>query len=173
MVRLFHFTLVSCLCAAGGAAPGSAQHVPGAPSTNWERERSEYSLAVLKAYHVLMQDWRDAWERGDPQAAGEFYSDSAFLFVADAELIRGKAPIQEYLTTTLPDVVEMRTGLSDFVATDRLAYALGPFYFRYREPGNAVRTRSGTFVAVLVREGRRWKIRSQVFKEDVEEQTGG
>jgi uncharacterized protein (TIGR02246 family) len=153
---------VVALCAAATSA--SAQVVPGAPRTDWERGRNEYNMEVLRAYNALMQDWREAWQRGDPKAAAEFYTDEAFLFVPDSELIQGKASIETYLTRALPGVVEIRTGLTDFVASERLAYALGPFWYEVRAAGGPPRTLTGTYVAVLVREGRRWKIRSQVFK---------
>ncbi len=150
--------------AIGFTAPAMAQHVPGAPTIDWEREQQEYRLDVLRSYNQVMKEWREAWERGDAQAALRFYADGAYLFVSDQDLIEGRESIHRYLQTTLPNVIEIRTGLSDFVASDRLAYALGPFWFQYRDNSNGVRSVSGTFVAVLVRQGRQWKIRSQVFK---------
>ena len=60
--------------------------------------------------------------------------------------------------------------VSDFVASDRLAYALGPFYWEVRESAGAPsRVVTGTHVTILVREGRRWKIRSQILRPQAEQ----
>jgi ketosteroid isomerase-like protein len=149
------------------ASAASAQVAPGAPAIDWDRERSEYSVEVLRSYNDLVRNWRSAWEKRDARAAAEFYSDGAYLMMADSALIQGKEAIQAYLGGKLPEIVEIRTGLSDFVASERLAYALGPFFYQYRRGGDGIlQDVSGTIITVLVREGRRWKIRSQLFRID-------
>ena len=150
------------------ATPAAAQVVPGSPTVDWERERNLYTAEVLNAYYATMHAWRDAWQREDANAAAEFYTDKAFLLVPDAELIQGRDSIQSYLAKTLPGLLEVRTGLTDFIASDRLAYALGPFWYEVRDDQGRRQSFTGTFIAVLVREGRNWRIRSQVFKREAD-----
>ena len=150
------------LLATAGALSG--QRVPGAPATDWERESAEYRVEVLKAYNEVMTDWRHAWESADARRAADFYAQAAVLVVSDSTLIQGKQRIQEYFVSALPRVIEIRTGLSDFVASDRLAYALSPVWYREKTVSGEERAYTGTCVTVLVREGRRWKIRSQIFR---------
>lgn len=142
-----------------------AQIVPGAPTTDWHRERQEFTADVLKAYDRMMTEWRMAWQKGDLAAVTEFYLDDALLFVGDTVPLQGKSKFAAQLQRMVPLTVELRTGLSDFVASDRLAYALGPFYWEVRESAGArSRVVTGTHVTILVREGRRWKIRSQILR---------
>jgi uncharacterized protein (TIGR02246 family) len=150
------------LLAAAGALSG--QRVPGAPPIDWERESAEYRVEVLKAYNDLMTEWRHAWEGADARRAADFYAETAVLVVPDSAPIQGKQRIQEYFVNALPKVLEIRTGLSDFVASDRLAYALSPVWYREKNTSGAERAFTGTCMTVLVREGRRWKIRSQIFR---------
>jgi uncharacterized protein (TIGR02246 family) len=150
-----------------GAATAHAQIVPGAPSTDWEREGHEYRAEILKAYNELIDDWRSAWERGDARATAEFYSDRGLLVVGDSESLEGRAAIKRYLEGVAPRTLEIRTGLRDFVTSERLAYARGTFYLEVRaRDGVNNQVLTGTAVTVLVREGRRWRIRSQVFSPE-------
>jgi uncharacterized protein (TIGR02246 family) len=144
------------------AAPAAAQVVPGAPTINWDRDRNEYNMEVLKAFNEVMQAWRDGWQNEDAAAMAALYIDAASLVLPGTELIQGRDSIRSELSKALPGVLEVRTGLSEFLASDRMAYALGPFWYRMRD-GDTTRTQIGTYVAILLREGRTWKIRSHVF----------
>lgn len=147
-----------------------AQIVPGAPTPDWERQRHEYTADVLRAYDRLITEWRIAWDNGDVAAASDLYLDDAILFVGDTVPMQGRANIAKLLGRLIPVTIELRTGLSDFVASERLAYALGPFYWEVQESGTAAsRIITGTIVTILVRDGRRWRIRSQILRS----QSGG
>jgi uncharacterized protein (TIGR02246 family) len=164
--------MLVCAMTAWAPAMVQAQVVPGAPGVDWDRERHEYTAEVLRAYTALMAEWREAWHRGDARSTAELYSSHAILLVADSLPLEGRVTIENYLRNVLPRTVEIRTGLSDFVASERLAYALGPFYFDVKSGDGASRqVLTGTVVTVLVREGRRWRIRSQIFRsQEVENQ---
>jgi uncharacterized protein (TIGR02246 family) len=145
--------------------PAHAQIVPGAPTTDWNRERQEFTADVLRAYDRMITEWRAAWQKGDPKAVAEFYLDDALFFVGDTVPLQGKASVMQQLQRMVPGTVELRTGLSDFVASDRLAYALGPFYWEVKDSaGTTTRVVTGTVVTIVVRDGRRWKIRSQILR---------
>lgn len=157
----------------GASFPGvvAAQVVPGAPATDWDRQRHEYTADVLRAFNKVMEEWRAAWQTGDVEEIVALYDESALLFVGDSAPLQGRAALQMYFAQTLPLNVEIRSGLSDFVASERLAYALGPLYVVNRiEPGaQNTRQSTGTLVTILVREGKRWKIRSQIIRTHAEE----
>jgi ketosteroid isomerase-like protein len=141
-----------------------AQIVPGAPPVDWQRERQEFTADVLRAYDRLITEWRAAWHKGDVKAVADFYQDDALFFVGDTVPLLGKANVEKQLQRMVPLTIELRTGLSDFVASDRLAYALGPFYWELKESAGTTRVVTGTVVTILVRDGRRWKIRSQILR---------
>lgn len=144
-------------------ATSSAQVVPGAPQTDWNRARHEYTAEVLRSYNDVMGKWRTAWLEGDVDAVMALYAEGAILMVDDSVPREGRAEIEPYVRSILPRTRELRTGLSDFVASERLAYSLGPVYIELTE-GTAVRAYSGNAVTILVRDGRRWKIRSQILR---------
>jgi ketosteroid isomerase-like protein len=155
------------------AAEGSAQHVPGAPVTDWDRTRREYTIAVLRDYNSVMSEWRERLSGGEAAKAADYYADGAVLMVSGEAPVQGRDSIRAWLVRTAPNFVDLRTALSDFVASDNLAFATGPVAYTFRESGSvAQKTIAGHHVTVLVRENRRWRIRSQVLKYDQEPATG-
>lgn len=162
---MLNITKLLAVLALGAMLPAtsSAQVVPGAPQPDWERARHEYTAEVLRSYNDVMGKWRAAWLAGDVAAVMDLYDDRAILMVDDSVPREGRAVIEVYVRSILPNTRELRTGLSDFVASERLAYSLGPIYIEMTD-GTAVRAYSGSAVTILVRDGRRWKIRSQILR---------
>lgn len=162
---LLNITRLFAALALGALLPAtsSGQIVPGAPQPDWDRARHEYTAGVLRSYNDVMGKWRAAWLEGDVAAVMELYDEGAVLMVDDSVPREGRAAIELYVRSILPRTRELRTGLSDFVASERLAYALAPIYIEVAE-GTAVRAYSGSAVTILVRDGRRWKIRSQILR---------
>lgn len=155
------------------ASETSGQRVPGAPVTDWDQTRREYTIAVMRDYDMVMTEWRETLSRGEVSKAADLYAAGAVLMVSGEAPVQGRDSIRAWLTRTAPSVVEIRTSLSDFVASDNLAYATGPVACTLRQEGSlAERTITGHHVTVLVRENRRWKIRSQVLKYEVEQPPG-
>jgi ketosteroid isomerase-like protein len=144
---------------------GHAQVVPGAPPTDWSVAQNEYRLNVLRDYSALIGSWHSALSGGDLAVAAATYTDRAQLLVSGHQAVQGRDSIAAFLTEFTRPLADIRTGLTDFLASDRLAYATGPMILSLRAPGSgAVRTVTGQHVTVLLREGRRWRIRSQVLK---------
>jgi ketosteroid isomerase-like protein len=165
MLRIATRTFVALLLTTLAPVAAPAQVIPGAPRTDWERERHEYTAEVLRAYNEVIANWREVWLRGDANATADHYSARAILLIGDSLPLEGRPAIQQYLQRVVPRTIEIRTGLSDFVASERLAYAMGPFYFVVREAdGGTQDVLTGTAVTILVREGRNWRIRSQILR---------
>ena len=166
MIKSGNTLLLVLLLLVGAVSPGLAQHVPGGVSTDWERDKREYRADVLRDYNALMETWRTALEKRDARTAMNLYSDAAYVRLPEGQLVSGRSAIQNDVEALVHNLVEIRTGLTDFVASSRLAYALGPFWYQYRTKEGSLTSVTGTYLAVLVREGSRWKIRSQVFNPD-------
>lgn len=146
-------------------ATARAQHVPGAPSTDWERARRDYTASVLRDYNTVMNEWRQTLDNGDVSRALTFYSAGALVLMPGVDAVQGHDSIRSFLQRTVPNIIEIRMGLTDFVASDHLAYATGPLMYTYRTAATGpVHTVIGNHVTVIVREGRRWRIRSQVLQ---------
>jgi uncharacterized protein (TIGR02246 family) len=159
--------LVASLALAPTAVDG--QQMPGAAPLDLERSRAEYSAAVIREYNLLMHDWRGTLDERTPERTAHFYADGALLLVSGEEAAQGRDAIRGLFEEFLPQIVELRTGLSDFVASDNLAYATGPLLLHYRSgAGASIQTVHGHHVTVLVRENRRWRIRSQVLQYEAD-----
>lgn len=142
-----------------------AQLVPGAPKTDWDRAHSEFTLDVLRQYNALMGDWRDRLHEGNAAKAAALYSATAQVLVTGHEPIQGRDSIAAWLGEFAGTLVEVRMSVSDFMASDRLAYAVGALLFSSRADSatTVVRPFTGRHVTVLLREGRNWRIHSQVL----------
>jgi ketosteroid isomerase-like protein len=164
MTRLQTSTALAVfLLITAGAAAG--QTVPGAPPVDWDKNRQEYSLSVLKEYNIFMDDWRALLGKSNAAELSQRYDEGAFLLVSGHDVVQGRDSIHALLRRVMPGIVELQLGLSDFVASDRLAYASGPLIYRFSDSANgSVRAVHGNHVTVLVRDGKRWRIRSQVLK---------
>ncbi|HEX7243063.1 MAG TPA: hypothetical protein VF263_22460, partial [Longimicrobiaceae bacterium] len=66
------------------------------------------------------------------------------------------------LQAALPCSGEIRTGVEDFRVNGEMAYALGRYTVSAPEGAEA----AGTYVVVLENRGRKWLIRSQMFRPD-------
>lgn len=142
-----------------------AQLVPGAPKTDWDRAHSEFTLDVLRQYNALMGDWRDRLHEGNASKAALHYSATAQVLVTGHGPIQGRDSIAVWLGEFASTLIEVRMSVSDFVASDRLAFAAGALLFSARadSAATAVRPFTGRHVTVLLREGRNWRIHSQVL----------
>jgi ketosteroid isomerase-like protein len=167
MWKYVRAALIFAAIAAPTAVAG--QHLPGAAPLDIDRSRAEYTSSVIREYNLLMRDWRETLSLRAPAQTARFYADGALLLVSGGTAAHGREAIQGLFEELLPQVVEMRTGLADFVASDNLAYATGPLMLYYRDQTDAsIQTTQGHHVTVLVREGRRWRIRSQVLQYDAD-----
>jgi len=157
----------------GLAQAGSSQLVPGAPTTDWDVAQNEYRLTVLRDYNTLITEWRSTLNSGDAAAAAANYEAGALLLVSGLDPVQGRDSIASFFGGFTGTLLEIRTGLTDFLASDKLAYAAGPMIYSFREAGSGrARTVTGNHVTVLVREGRRWRIHSQVLKYELTAPTG-
>ncbi|HEX5724298.1 MAG TPA: nuclear transport factor 2 family protein [Longimicrobiaceae bacterium] len=164
MTRRSRIALLTALPLVLGAGSLLSQPLPTPRNTDWNRERQEYTADMLKDYNQLINEWREAWDSHNPRQVADFYSEGGFLVFTGGEMSQGKPAIQRWLSGLLPNVVDIRLAVMDFVASGRMAYAMGPYWYQYKPEGSAeVMSQTGTYVAVVVQEGGRWRIRSQVF----------
>jgi len=103
-----------------------AQLVPGAPPTDWTEAQKEYRLTTLREYNTLITSWHAALNSDNAILAAAVYGDSAQLLVSGRDLVQGRDSIVAFLGSFGQRLEEIRTGVSDFLASDRLAYASGP-----------------------------------------------
>ena len=92
--------------------------------------------------------------------------------------LQGRDTIAAWLGEFGAAVIEIRTGVTEFLASDRLAYATGAMVFSARDlrDPRVVHSFTGQHVTLLLREGRTWRIHSQVLayrRQDEASRRGG
>lgn len=163
-MQFFRRTLIPVTFVVFGlAGTASAQIVPGAPAIDWDRSRAEYTQEMLGEYNELITKWRENFEVGRAPKSADHYAEGALLIINGQAPVQGRDSIRSYFDGIDETVVEIRTGLLDFVASDNLAFASGPLVYRFRDETGAIRSHTGHHVTIVTREGRRWRIRTQVL----------
>lgn len=163
MRRVSALLVTVCLLLLGGSpAAGQVLPIPAQPDRSLEMQR--YTAEALRDAVKMFGDWSSAWRAGDVRSTARYYSDDATLRTADGTVFTGRDEIGQHLEAVVRPGGDMHLAPSDFAASGSLGYALGRFSFR---PTAAPRgARAGTFVAVLLRDGRSWRFRSLVFIAD-------
>ncbi len=147
------------------AAPAQPLPIPRQPDMSADLQR--YHAEVLREYNAVIGDWRQAWARGDARATARFYTEDASFIPPNGAQIQGRDAIERYFRENLSPGGEIRLGVVDFAASGSLAYAQGRYWL---QPDAADQSTAvfGTYMAVMRREGRTWRIRAQMFVGDDE-----
>jgi len=146
---------------AQSASPGA----PGGDGRGAGAFLAEYYADVIINMTDAMATWRLSWRQGDLDGTIDSYWDNAQIFFPGRSPIIDKAAVERFYAGLLPSVGEMQTSMIDFDASGRMAFVSGPFYYEVPGAGDADRV-EGSHVTVLVRRGRDWRIRTQIFVAD-------
>ena len=158
-------TLLPLIFALLAPASLGAQVLP-VQSQDVQREMREYNAEVLKEYHGVMNEWAAAWQRQDARALAQHYTDDAILYMDGAEPVQTRRAIEERFRQVLPTTGVARLGVVDFVVSGSLAFGSGRYTYEDGSSIGAAALESGTYTVLLRREGRRWRIRSQLFRAE-------
>lgn len=149
--------LLAVITLVGFAAPVAAQITPGYKGDH-DRARAEFRAYALNGFQTGLSGWVQAVNADDAEAAAGFYTDNAFVHLA------GPAENAEDLRTLLEQWLDsvdgVRVGLQDFDASGSMAY--GSVRVQFVDSESAAR-RDGVMAIAMLREGRRWAIRSQTL----------
>lgn len=150
------------LSTALGAGAAHAQVLPIPRAADSRQEMREFNAEALRGVSGMLAEWRGAWARNDAGQAARFYTDDALLLIGDGKPLRGRTEIESGFAGILSTTGVIQVGVDDFVASGNVAYAFGNFWYQ-NEEGESAPTVSGTYVMLFRRDGRHWKIRSQMF----------
>jgi uncharacterized protein (TIGR02246 family) len=146
--------------AAAASAPAAAQVLPVPPAPNLSKERAAYNADILRDYNALVARVQKAWEEKNADAAARSYSLGATLTFPGAAPVRGRQAIERETQRFFADGGTLLMSVVDFVASERLAYALGSYALQPMGPGEPA---TGMMAAVMIMESGRWKIHSHLF----------
>ncbi len=143
-----------------------AQVLPVPTAPNLQQEMQRYSAEVLKHYNSLLTNWRNAWRAQDAHALARLYTEDAILLPPDSEPLQGRQAIQAHFQEILDATRDIQIGVADFSSSSTLAAASGRYWQEVAGAAGEVSRISGTYMTVLRRDGRSWRIRSQLFRPD-------
>jgi uncharacterized protein (TIGR02246 family) len=150
------------LFAALGAGSSQAQVSPIPRAPDNKAEMREFNAESLRGVSGMLAEWRGAWARNDARQAARFYTEDALLLIGDGKPLRGRTEIEAGFAGILSTSGVIQVAVDDFVASGTVAYAFGNFWYQ-NEEGESAPAVFGTYVMLFRRDGRSWKIRSQMF----------
>lgn len=128
--------------------------------------RADFTPDALRAVSEVTGTWKRAWEDDAAGEVAELLSEDAVLVLPGGERIEGRDRIESVLgERILPSTGEVATLQLELVSSGRMAVTSGRFQYE-REVDGELSEVSGQYVMVLLRDGRHWRIRSQLFSED-------
>ncbi len=167
MIQRSRSLLLSALLSAA-AVPVQAQVNP-IQGGNQRQDVLQYSVESMQEYQDVVRQWTSAWSRADAGRTARFYLDDATFVPDGGVLLQGRREIERSLREILPRRRDMQLQISDFEVRGTLLYGLGTFSYREDVEGTGgYRTVSGTYMTVMQRNGRTWRIRSQIFSPAAE-----
>ena len=149
---------------------------PGAPGGDGRGAGAflaEYYAEVIQRVGEAMTDWRLAVRQDDlEETVGSYWEDAQLLFPGRQPIV-GQTAIGAFFEDFLPSIGEFQTSMIDFDASGRMGFITGPFYYEVPVSTGSPERVEGTHVTILIRRGRDWRIRSQIFRLDGAEEPGG
>jgi uncharacterized protein (TIGR02246 family) len=131
---------------------------------NARQEQMLYAAETLQEYQNIIRDWTAAWGRGSARDVARLYLEDATLVPEGGVILRGRREIVPALDPLLASRRNVRINLVEYEVRGTLFYALGSYTHSEVVDGNGNnRNVTGMVVTILQRDGRSWRIRSQIF----------
>ena len=144
--------------------------IPGSRPGQVNSARAAYYATVLLEIDRTLSPWQDAWGGDDLDRLVAQYAESGTLVVGSSAVARGQEAIRALLGPHLAEFTTVLAVIKDFDTSDQLTLTAGPLYLTRREGKGGDINLEGRHFTVLIRAGRRWRIRSQVlFLEETPE----
>ena len=145
--------LLGLLASAGSLA---GQVVP-IPKSDFDEAAAQYRSYALGEFQAVVESWVGAVNDGSPERAARLYTEDAYLDIQQPA--RGREAVRDLLRSWTSQVSHLQVGLSDFDASGNMAY--GTLQVRVSPVDG--RTRTGTLLLVMRKQGRDWRIRAQTL----------
>jgi uncharacterized protein (TIGR02246 family) len=161
--------LVPCLgliaCTAEQAGEEAAQTMEMAMTVDLE--------AVAEAFATARAEYKRAYEAGDAAALAALYTADAIQLPPDAEVMRGRAAIEEDFAAGFAETTsrEVTIAATDMGASGNLAYEIGTYSMTYHVEGVAdpVMDEGEYLVVSKLAEDGTWKVLAHMWSSSLPE----
>lgn len=146
-----------------GPARLAGQTMPGQRDAQPGRQMAEFQARMNREVQTQIGRWTIAWSEADRVRLSDHYAEDALLLTPDPRPLRGPGAISDQLVRLAGAIGPIQLTVDDFMASGEMAYVFGSY-----EPVSAPAEDSwlgagGRYTMVLRRNGRSWRIRSQLF----------
>jgi uncharacterized protein (TIGR02246 family) len=142
-----------------GLGPAHAQVLPIQREEASGIDQARYIREVRTHIEEQLQEWVNAWERGDAEAMSRFYVDDALIVDPSGEVVRGRAAVADYWASIRAEASELVVAVTQVSATTDVATARGRISYRVPSDGGGQLTRSGDLLLVFERQRGLWMTR--------------
>jgi CubicO group peptidase (beta-lactamase class C family)/ketosteroid isomerase-like protein len=155
--------LASALAALLLATPGAGQ-MPGGRGVDTDLQRAQFTSVMLGVVRAQISEWMDVWQSGSVDQLARRYSPTATIVPPGGRPVQGPDEIAEFSAASMALASDAALSITDFDASEGIAYMYGPYTFAPRHAGEQHAT--GHHVTLLQRDGRTWRIRAQLYRHD-------
>lgn len=153
------------VCMVMGTAPLQAQ-APNSHLDGVNRVKARFLEESLREVTKFLVRWRDALASDDAKKVTEYFTDDGFLSLSRGESVQGRRDVRSQFESLLPVLEGFNSTLIDFTASGGMAYQYGRYTQLIKDERGITTPERGTYVLILYRDGRDWKIRSYVERPD-------
>lgn len=137
-------------------APVSGQVLPMPREEASGIDQARYLREVRADLEQQLQEWVNAWDRGDADAVSRFYVDGAVIVDPSGAVARGRPAVAEYWRAHRARASHLLVALTQVSATTDMASARGRISYRVPLDGGGHATRSGDLLLVFERQRGVW-----------------
>lgn len=148
-------------------APIQAQ-APNAHLDGVNRIKAKFLEESLREVTGFLIRWRDALASDDAKKVTEYFTEDGFLSLSRGESVQGRRDVRSQFEALLPSLEGFNSTLIDFTASGGMAYQYGRYTQAIKDERGITTPERGTYVLILYRDGRDWKIRSYVERTDAD-----
>ena len=128
--------------------------------------RAEDSGTVRAAIEQAGVRFAEAYGRGDAKAVAAFYTEDAIAFPPGAEMVKGRAAIQQMWQETMDSGVKsLSFTVIDVGASGDLAQETGTALMKIQPAGKEPATASIKYVVVWKKQGNEWKLHRDIWND--------
>jgi uncharacterized protein (TIGR02246 family) len=139
-----------------------AQFIPGGGNREHSQALQGYRAKVKSEAESAVQQWAEAWARGDSAAITAMYTSDAVLVLGADEVLRGRSAIRERVGVWVQRMRAVRFRIEDFDMSAEIAYLTGRLAYDVPQAAGAIMKQSVVCSVVLRRQwDGSWQIRSQ------------
>ena len=135
--------------------------LPGGAIVGPGRNAYEYAQRMQIDLAGYLRAWERSWDSESDPPLRDHYESDALVVQPNGRFVQGQEKVTKFADTMSELSAEAFTSMTDFEASEGIAYTWGPYAIVPREGDGTAD--AGSLLSILFRDNDRWRIRTQVF----------